>query len=666
MSTEGAGVALGASYRLEERLGRGAMGEVWRAVDRRTDEVVAAKLLRSEHATDQDLVGRFVRERSILTGLRHPHVVAVRDLVVEGDQLAIVMDYVDGGTLRDVLARGPLPPERAAAVVAAALEGIAAAHARGILHRDIKPDNVLLSKDWHDLDPGAVRLTDFGIARMVADGAGTTTGLMGTPEYMAPELLVTGTCDLSADVYGTGILLYELLAGRTPFAGPGTDYTVAHRHVASVPPPLPVPEALAVQLDAMLSKDPTARPSAADAAAALRRVAPTLAGLPALETQAPPADFDSARGPMTMLRGVTPEPEPAVADPAEGDDDVRLSAPDLGASDHGTMLRPMSVPTTTREETRREPARAQRKKQTPRWRDPRTLALIAATLVLLGGAVAYAASTGTGGKEPGPTTPTAAPPPATSSDTATRAGLTVDRNAVYDPQTESVALTLTYSAQNAPLEGPFLEVIPETDGGDCPNVTWEQGTGTRDSGSGGLGTPCGWSIDPGGPVPAQGQMVVTATISLPFGTSDPGTELQSWLDDAQQRTQEALVDPSVDTAVYPVQRLTDVVVQAPSSTVSGRTLRVVVLPVWAGGEPDPINPIFDSQNIGEPTSVLSAIAGGYDGLRFTDGCSGNLVVSGGGLYVTAGGFSTGCVVNATVGNIQDVPSNEFAISPRGS
>ena len=101
------------SRQLVEKLGRGATGEVWKAVDRRTDEVVAAKLLREEHTSDQDLVGRFVRERSILTGLRHPHVVAVRDLVVEGDRLAIIMDFVDGGSLRDVLAHdGPLPPER--------------------------------------------------------------------------------------------------------------------------------------------------------------------------------------------------------------------------------------------------------------------------------------------------------------------------------------------------------------------------------------------------------------------------------------------------------------------------------------------------------------------------------------------------------------------------
>ena len=349
MHTEGFDEALGASYRLVEKLGRGATGEVWKAVDRRTDEVVAAKLLRQEHTSDQDLVGRFVRERSILTGLRHPHVVAVRDLVVEGDRLAIIMDFVDGGSLRDVLADGgPLPPERAAAVVAAVLDGLAAAHGQGILHRDLKPDNVLLTRGWQDLDPGAVRLTDFGISRMVADGAGTTTGLMGTPEYMAPELLVTGTCDLSADVYGAGILLYELLAGRTPFAGPGTDYSVAHRHVASVPPPLPVPEALcpAARRDARQGPDRATgrrrgrRRAPATGPGPGRRPGPGGAGPAGRLRQRPRPDDDAAGG-----RPPSRSPPPSTG--ATDDEPYRPSSLDLGTPDHGTMLRPMSVPTAT-------------------------------------------------------------------------------------------------------------------------------------------------------------------------------------------------------------------------------------------------------------------------------------------------------------------------------
>jgi len=659
VDTEGADVALGASYRLVERLGRGATGEVWRAVDRRSDEVVAAKLLRQEHTSDQDLVGRFVRERSILTGLRHSHVVAVRDLVVEGDRLAIIMDFVDGGSLRDVLAGdGPLPAERAAAVVAAVLEGLAAAHAQGILHRDIKPDNVLLTRAWRDLEPGAVRLTDFGISRMVADGAGTTTGLMGTPEYMAPELLVTGTCDLSADVYGAGILLYELVAGRTPFAGPGTDYTVAHRHVASVPPPLPLPPALTSQLDALLAKDPTARPSAAEAAAGLRRLGTSLVGVAALTAQAPPADFDSARGPMTMLRGVVPDAAPA-APVADHDESGPRSTADLGTPDHGTMLRPMAVP-TVRDEVRREPTPGVRKK-TPRWRDPRALALIAAALVLLGGAVAYATTS----EEPPPPEeqqPPAATTPITASapGTATPTGLTVSRSAVYDPRAESVQLTITYAAQGSELGGPFLEVLPDTGSGCATGVTWE-GAESQPNLPSELRVDCGWSIDPG-PVPAQERIEVVAAVPLTLEGDDLTTALSEWLTTATDATTTAVTDSEVSSVAYPAQRLQSIEVVAPAQTVSRKTLPITILPVWPSG-PDQINPLYSSREFGEPSSLLTAVAGGEDGVRFSDGCAGALLVDG--LSVTALNVAEDCQVLTTVGNFRDVPSTEIDIVTRG-
>ena len=298
--------ALGASYVLDERIGRGATGEVWRGTDRRTGETVAAKVLHREHLEDDTLVERFVRERSILVGLRHPNVVAVRDLVVEGERLAIVMEFVGGGSLRDTLReRGPLRPAVAFRVVGAVLDGLAAAHDRHVLHRDLKPDNVLLASAWQYLGPGAVKLSDFGISEIVADGTRSSSGLIGTPEYMAPEQLVTGAGDLPADVYGVGILLYELLGGRTPFAGPGTGYAVAHRHVTSEAPRLPVPDPVWDVIAGMLAKDPARRPTARVAAAQLRRLGPAVSDLEAIPAQGTPDDFRSAGGPATELRGLT-------------------------------------------------------------------------------------------------------------------------------------------------------------------------------------------------------------------------------------------------------------------------------------------------------------------------------------------------------------------------
>ncbi|SQA16970.1 serine/threonine-protein kinase [Streptococcus agalactiae] len=188
------GAALGASYRLVRRLGAGAAGEVWLAESLRGPETFAAKILKAEHAHDPTIVERFVRERSVLLGLRHSNVVAVRDLVVEGETLAIVMDYVPGGSLRDILdARGTLRPAEVLRAISQVFAGLAAAHAKQITHRDVKPDNVLLASG-EILD--GVQIADFGIAAVLDERNRTTTGLVGTPQYMAPELISQGQVTL--------------------------------------------------------------------------------------------------------------------------------------------------------------------------------------------------------------------------------------------------------------------------------------------------------------------------------------------------------------------------------------------------------------------------------------------------------------------------------------
>ena len=255
---------IGSRYELLDRLGRGAMGEVWRA---RTieGETVAVKILRSELAEDPALVSRFLQEKALLTRVDHRAVVRVRDLVVEGDRLAIVMDLVEGGNLREMFAASaPLAPRMVATLVADVADGLAGVHAAGIVHRDVKPENVLVESGGH------ARLTDFGISGLV-DGPNTRmTKLVGTPEYMAPEVVERAPATSAVDVYGLGIVLFELLAGVTPFAG-GHELAVLERHRSAPCPRLPwAPEPLTALLDRMLAKDPGARPTAVEAAAGLR------------------------------------------------------------------------------------------------------------------------------------------------------------------------------------------------------------------------------------------------------------------------------------------------------------------------------------------------------------------------------------------------------------
>lgn len=310
---------VGSKYLLEEPLGRGATGTVWRARQRETagaeaavagqpGETVAIKVLKEELANDADVVMRFLRERSVLLRLTHANIVRTRDLVVEGDLLALVMDLVDGPDLHRYLREnGPLTPVAAALLTAQIADALAASHADGVVHRDLKPANVLLDERNGEMHP---MLTDFGIARL-ADSPGLTRTheFVGTPAYVAPESAEGRPQTSAVDIYGAGILLYELVTGRPPFAG-GTALEVLHRHLSEEPRrPGNVPEPLWTVIERCLRKDPDQRPSAVNLARALRTVGEGIG------VHANSAQIAAAEGVGALL---APDPAPAAVPETPG------------------------------------------------------------------------------------------------------------------------------------------------------------------------------------------------------------------------------------------------------------------------------------------------------------------------------------------------------------
>ncbi|HEV7126751.1 MAG TPA: protein kinase, partial [Ktedonobacterales bacterium] len=226
---------LGERYELQEPIGRGGMATIFRANDLRMGRPVAVKILREVYSSDPKFVTRFQREARAASMLQHPNIVQVFDYGQTGESYYIVMEFIDGTDLRHYLKRmGKLTNERAALIGHDVALGLGAAHRRGIVHRDVKPQNVMLNED--DL----VKLTDFGIASVYKEvGAErlTTTGMtLGTVQYYAPEQAQGEVVTPAADIYALGIVLYEMLAGRTPFEG-DTPVAVAMHHIQDLPEP---------------------------------------------------------------------------------------------------------------------------------------------------------------------------------------------------------------------------------------------------------------------------------------------------------------------------------------------------------------------------------------------------------------------------------------------
>jgi eukaryotic-like serine/threonine-protein kinase len=277
-------------YELRERLGSGGMAEVYRGEDRVLGREVAAKILHPRFARDPQYVARFRREARAAAGITHPHVVAVFDTGEDEGTRYIVMQYVRGRTLKDLIGEeAPLPPEGAVEIATAVCDGVAAAHARGLVHRDIKPANIMLTED------GGAKVMDFGIARATTSDTITATAVvMGTAAYLSPEQARGEPVDARSDLYSLGCVLYEMLCGSPPFTGEHA-VAVAARHVRDAPEPLAarnpdVPDDLAAVVMRCLEKDPDRRFQSAEAL----RAAMTGGGAPAPTVSVTPAGGDTA------------------------------------------------------------------------------------------------------------------------------------------------------------------------------------------------------------------------------------------------------------------------------------------------------------------------------------------------------------------------------------
>src|SRR5215216_6766715 len=248
-------------YELEQKIGEGGMARVYRGRDLRLNRQVAIKVLHSHYASDTNFLQRFHHEAQAAANLRHPNIVDVYDVGQDGDTHYIVMEYVAGSDLKALLMRsGALPIEQAVYVSECAANGLDAAHRVGLVHRDIKPQNIIVGPG------GQVKITDFGIAKSALSTAMTETGVtFGTADYISPEQARGQPATPRSDIYSLGVTLYEMLTGRLPFTGDSA-IGVAMQHVSAEPPPprMYAPR-IPAQLEALvlraLSKDPAQRPA---------------------------------------------------------------------------------------------------------------------------------------------------------------------------------------------------------------------------------------------------------------------------------------------------------------------------------------------------------------------------------------------------------------------
>jgi eukaryotic-like serine/threonine-protein kinase len=378
-------VTLAGRYRLEGRIAFGGVGDVWRAVDLVLGRPVAVKLLRAEYAEHPEVLTRFRAEARHAGSVSHPGIAQVYDFGETGaaDSPYLVMELVDGPSLARVLAAGPLGPADTMDVLAQAAAGLQAAHAAGLVHRDVKPGNLLVGP------AGQVKITDFGIAYAAWSAPITQTGaLVGTPAYLAPERVTGGPATPASDLYALGVVGYQCLTGEAPFGGMPPEVAAAHQHRTLPPLPRTVPAGVAALILELTARDPAARPaSAGEVATRARHLRDALAGGAAAQRASERAARAMGAEPVTLAG----EPVTLPAEPV-----TRARRP-----------APARAPAHSRPRARRRSGRGV------------VLAVAGATAVagLAGWLLAGAFGAGSPSRQPGAAQPAARPPSAPAAST---------------------------------------------------------------------------------------------------------------------------------------------------------------------------------------------------------------------------------------------------------
>ncbi|MDR6598883.1 PASTA domain-containing protein [Saccharothrix longispora] len=341
-------------YRVGALVARGGMSSVYRGVDTRLERAVAIKVMDPRFSADPQFVARFEREARAAAKLHHPGVVQVHDQGVDEDRVFLVMELVEGGTLRDLLnERRVLDVPLALTVLEKVLSPLAAAHRADLVHRDVKPENVLIGRG------GAVKVADFGLVRAVSTAGVTSDSvILGTVAYLSPEQVTTGNTDARSDVYSAGVLLYEMLTGTPPYVGDNA-ISVAYRHVNDEVPPVPdVPAEVAELVRRATRKEPFLRPANAESFLAEVEAVRARLGMVSADVPVPaaasPADPAAEAGPSadgrTVLHPITPQPtafvEPGtrqIPAPGPAEQTVRVQPVRVGAA-VGTAFADPTVP----------------------------------------------------------------------------------------------------------------------------------------------------------------------------------------------------------------------------------------------------------------------------------------------------------------------------------